>query len=378
MPFDGLAFILILLLLDIETPKTPLVPGLKAVDWLGCITIVGGTVMFLLGLEYGGVSHPWDSAIVVCLIVFGLLTMGLFLLCEWKLAKYPIMPLRIFKYRSNIASLGVAFCHGLVFISGAFFLPLYFQAVFGATPILSGVYLFPYVITLSFTSAIVGIFIKKTGQYLLPIWVGFAALTLGFGLFIDLPYQRGSWARVIIFQIIAGIGVGPGFQAPLIALQSKVHPRDIATASATFYFIRNLATAMSIVIGGVVFQNGMRKREDTLARFLPLPLAQRLGSGGAGSSSAIVAKLEAAQRIPTQRAYTDSLKIIWVLFTCVAAVGLAISLLIGKQTLSREHQVQKQGLEEQERARRERKAENAAKKMLRKIKTRDNEGEKPV
>ena len=88
VPFDGLAFVIILFLLDIETPKTSLLAGLKAIDWLGSITIVGGTIMFLLGLEYGGVSYPWTSATVICLIVFGLFTIFLFFINEWKIATY--------------------------------------------------------------------------------------------------------------------------------------------------------------------------------------------------------------------------------------------------------------------------------------------------
>jgi hypothetical protein len=47
-----LAFIIILFFLDIKTPKTPLREGLKAVDWLGSLTMVGGVIMVLLGLEY--------------------------------------------------------------------------------------------------------------------------------------------------------------------------------------------------------------------------------------------------------------------------------------------------------------------------------------
>jgi hypothetical protein len=33
--------------------------------------IIGGTLMFLFGLEFGGVNYPWDSPTVICLIVFG-------------------------------------------------------------------------------------------------------------------------------------------------------------------------------------------------------------------------------------------------------------------------------------------------------------------
>ncbi|KAL8832896.1 MAG: hypothetical protein Q9170_004676 [Blastenia crenularia] len=347
VPFDGLAFIIIFLFLDIETPKTPLLAGLKAIDWLGSITIVGGTIMFLLGLEYGGVSYPWTSATVICLIVFGLFTLCLFFLNEWKVATYPVMPLRLFKYRSNIAALAVCFCHGHVFIAGAFFLPLYFQAVLGASPILSGVYTFPFVLSLSFVSMAVGIMIKKTGQYLPAIWFGLFFMTVGFGLYIDLK-DYPSWARIIVFQIIAGIGVGPNFQAPLIALQTLVKPRDIATATATFGFTRNIATSISVVIGGVIFQNGMSKRQHILAASLPPDIARLLGGGSAGAATDIVKNLPPDQKRVADRVYTESLRTMWIYYVVIAAVGLAASLLIGRQTLSKEHEVQKQGLAGQE------------------------------
>jgi EmrB/QacA subfamily drug resistance transporter len=221
LPIDGLAFLIILFVLDVQTPKTNLRKGLKAVDWLGSLTMIAGTVMLLLGLEFGGVSFPWDSATVICLILFGVITIGLFFVVEHRFAPYPLMPLDLFSKRSNMAALGVCFFHAFVFISGSYFLPLYFQAVLGATPILSGVYLLPTALSLSFLSAFTGVFIKKTGQYLPCIWFGFIFMTLGFGLFIDLGLNS-SWAKIIIYQIIAGIGVGPNFQSPLIALQSLV------------------------------------------------------------------------------------------------------------------------------------------------------------
>lgn len=221
LPFDGLAFIILIFFLDIQTPKTPLRKGLKAVDWLGSLTMVAGTIMVLLGLEYGGIAHPWKSAIVLCLIIFGAVTIGLFFVIESRLAPYPLMPLSIFSKRSNVAALGTCFCHAFVFIPGNYFLPLYFQAVLGATPILSGVYLLPTAIALSIFSIMTGITIRKTGQYRPIIWFGMFMMTLGTGLFIDLGAHSG-WAKIIIYQVIAGIGVGPNFQAPLIAMQSLV------------------------------------------------------------------------------------------------------------------------------------------------------------
>ena len=346
VPCDGAAFIVLLLFLDIHTPKTPLLEGLKAIDWLGSLLIVGGTVMFLLGLEFGGVTFPWNSATVICLIIFGLATIALFFVNEGFIAKYPLMPLRLFKRRSNIAALGTCFVHGFVFISGSYFLPLYFQAVLGASPILSGVYLFPFVLSLSFVSAITGVFIRKTGQYLPPIWFGMFFMTLGFGLYISLP-SSASWSRIIIFQIIAGMGVGPNFQSPLIALQSLVEKRDIASATATFGFTRNLSTSMSVVIGGVIFQNGMKKRQSILAQALGSKIANELGGGSAGANTAVVASLPPAQRAVATDAYTQSLRAMWIFYCAIGFVGLLVSLAIGRQILSKQHEVTRTGLDEQ-------------------------------
>lgn len=215
LPLDGLAFVMLVLFLELETPKTPIVAGLKSIDWVGVLLIIGGVVMFLFGMESGGQTHPWGSAYTICLIVFGIFSIFLFFINEWKFAKYPIMPLRLFKERSNLAALGACFCHGFVFIGGSYYLPLYFQTVLEATPILSGVYLLPLVLSLSFGSAVVGIFIKKTGKYRPPIWFGMVFMTLGFGLLIDLE-DHANWAKIIIFQIIAGIGVGPNFQVRIL------------------------------------------------------------------------------------------------------------------------------------------------------------------
>ncbi|KAH8680110.1 MFS multidrug transporter-like protein [Tricladium varicosporioides] len=361
LPITGTVFIALCFFLHLDNPKTPVWDGLKAVDWAGSLLIVGGTLMLLLGLEFGGITHPWSSATVVCLIVFGIVTAGLFVLNEWKFARYPVMPLRLFNKRSNIAALGVCFCHGFVFIAGTYYLPLYFQAVIGATPLLSGVYLLALALTLSIVSGMTGVFIKKTGKYLPPIWFGMLFMTFGFGLLIDLG-PTANWGKIIGFQIVAGIGVGPNFQSPLIALQNFVAPRDIATATATFGFVRNLSTSISVVIGGVVFQNEMQKKLPQLISSLGAQAAQALSGGSAGASVGIVGQLPPAQRRVAREAFADSLRIMWIMYVAFAALGLLISFFISHQNLTKEHQVTKTGLVEEEAKRKELQATKKANK----------------
>lgn len=127
LPLDAIAFVVILFTLKLKTPKVPLVDGLKAIDWLGTLLIIGGTVMFLMGLQYGGITFPWASATVLSLLIVGPLLAAAFALVEWKIAKYPLIPLSIFQDRSAAGCLLFTFLHGIVYIAVFYFLPLYFQ-----------------------------------------------------------------------------------------------------------------------------------------------------------------------------------------------------------------------------------------------------------
>ncbi len=350
LPLDGISLIFLTFFLKLSNPRTPLIEGLKSIDWLGVVTIVGGVVMFLYGMGSGGTTHPWDSAFTLCLIVFGILTIVLFFINESRFAKYPIIPIRLFRDSSNLAALGVCFIHGFVFIGGSYYLPLYFQIVLSASPILSGVYLFAMVITFSVVSGATGLFIKMTGMFREPIWAGLAFMTLGYGLLIDLPDHAG-WAKIIIYQIIIGIGVGPNFQSPLIALQSRLKGHDVAVGTATFGSVRNLATSISIVLGGVIFQNELQNQESTLAAALGPRVAGQLASSSFGSSAGQLAKLPKVQKDVLDRVFTASLQKVWIFYTAFSAFGIFIALFIKKKELSREHQDVKTGLAEQERVR---------------------------
>lgn len=344
LPISGCAMIILFFALHLHNPRTGVKEGLAAIDWLGSLTIVGGTLMILLGLEFGGVTFPWDSPTVICLIVFGAVLVGVFFLVELKVAKFPVIPLRIFKQPSNLAVVGLSACHGFVFISASYYLPLYFQGVLGADPLLSGVYVLPFTFVMGAAAAVTGFVIKKTGKYVPGIIFGFVFMTLGYGLFIDLdPYE--NWAKIVIYQIILGLGVGPNFQSPLIALQTTVQPKDIASATATYGFMRQVATSMSVVIGGVIFQNEMQKQYPDLIDQLGPDVAGLLSGSNAASSVEAVAALPQPERGIAQRAYFNAIRIMFIFYVAFAGLGLIVSFFVGSRKLSKEHTEHKTGLQ---------------------------------
>lgn len=329
--------------------------------------------MFLFGLQYGGVTAPWDSALVLCLIIFGAFTFSLFLVWEWRFAKYPIMPLALFSSRTNQATLATVFCHGFVFISASYYLPLYFQAILGATPLLSGVYLLPHALALAVASLATGVYIAKTGLFRPPIYFAFFMLVLGFGLFINLN-ASSSWAKIIIYQIIAGLGVGPMFQAPIIALQAHINPRDIGTATATLGFIRQLSTSISVVIGEVVYQNQINKKTSSIVSAIGPQDAGRITGGNAGSSTEFIDSLPQPAKGAVRKAFADSLQPMWILYTCFAVLGFVVMLGIAGKKLTREHEETKTGLE----AERENAEARLKEREARKGGKRSSKGSSPV
>ena len=353
---------IIFFFLHLDTPRVPIIEGLLAIDWLGTLFVIGGTTMFLMGLQYGGITHPWGSATVLCLIIFGIISTLLFIGVEWKVAKYPLLQISIFRNRSNAGCLLFVFLHGIVSIAEFYYIPLYFQSVRGASPLLSGVYVLPCALGTGLAAAVTGGYIGATGKYLPPIYAGAALMLLGFGLLIDLGPHSG-WAKLIIFQLIAGVGVGPNFQAPLVALQSGIKQRDIATTTSLYNFIRSIANAISVIIGQVVFQNQMQKKQGSLMSALGPDVAALLGGGDAAANTELIDQLPMQERDIATSAIASSLRPMWIMYACFAAVALLSVLLIRKTTLSAELDVQEIGLEAEKKHALARKAEREARKV---------------
>lgn len=145
-------------------------------------------------------------------------------------------------------------------------------------------------------------------------------LTIGSGLLIHLDAES-TIGEIISFELITGIGAGLLFQPPLIAVQALTEQDDIATATATVSFSRNLSTAMSVVIGGVVFQNGMDLRVPGLrAAGLPRNIADLLSGGAAAANVMIIGTIiDPKQALAVKEAFAWSMRNIWILCTCISA-----------------------------------------------------------
>ncbi|KAF2667620.1 MFS general substrate transporter, partial [Microthyrium microscopicum] len=347
VPVCGLAGALILLLLDVHNPRTGLKEGLKAVDWYGTVTMLGVTLMVLLGLDFGGAVFAWSSAKVICLLIFGTLMVGMFVYSEKRLAKYPLLPLGVFGSVSNVATFGVSFFQNMVSLSVEYYLPLYLQSVKLVSPLRSGILVLPMMCTMALTDITVGILISKTGRYREMMWIGATILTLGTGLYITLGVDTPI-AQIVGFQIVWGVGPALLFYAPMIAIQNTVSQADTASATAALGFFRNVATSLSIVVGGVVFQNSMTSQQSSLVAAGLDASTRKAFSGSQAAANVDLIKLisDSTQRRAIQNAFAGSLRNMFITYTGLAAAALVSSAFIKHRKLNTEHTETKTGIQE--------------------------------
>ncbi|KAF1976723.1 MFS general substrate transporter [Bimuria novae-zelandiae CBS 107.79] len=327
LPLVSIAIVILYFTVRLHDPRTPFLQGMASLDWLGTFMILGATIFLLVGLQIGGASS-YARPIVICLLVLGSLAYVIFPWTQWWYEKHggsPITPLRIFRDISNLSALGVCACDALVFNSVAYFLPLYFQLVLSTSPETSGVYMLAVAIPLAICSFVGGWVIEKTGRYLEVLQAGLALMTVGVGLFISLKPAL-ELAKIITFLVIVGIGFGPNFNAPLIALQKRIRESDMAAGTSAFGFVRMVGGAIGVVVGQVVFQILMRPH---LASFVDAGLTREfaavLSGGEAISHAEKVALLGEGQRSVVRGGMTGALRGVWIFYTVVSSLGLCVS-----------------------------------------------------
>jgi hypothetical protein len=200
-------------------------------DPIGIALVMCSILCYTLAMQYGGQTHPWNSSVVIGLIV------GFFLIaitfCIWEYfqgERAAIVP-RVFVDR-NVWVNGF---FGQMIASSYFiviyYIPIYFQSIDNVSPIESGVRNFALIIPVAIALIISGGTITKTGVPIPFMVVGSALATVASGLLYSLSFGSGA-GKWIGYQILGGFAWGLCFQVPMIAGQGRANLQDISSVTS--------------------------------------------------------------------------------------------------------------------------------------------------
>lgn len=233
LPIGGLAVLIVLLMnIPFRKPvstdaKTSRFGILSKLDLLGFVFFAGFAIMFLLALDWGGTTYPWNSAIIIGLFCGSGGAAIVFAAWEYRVGDEAMIPPSIVRKRIVLCSCMVIFFFFSSMLLLSYYLPIYFQAVKGTSPALSGVYVLPAILSQIAMAPISGYLgecvlflnsmvklsglVGKLGYYLPWSVASTIAICVSAGLLSTLT-PHTSTVQWVFYQIIGGLGRGSGMQ----------------------------------------------------------------------------------------------------------------------------------------------------------------------
>ncbi|KAF5639446.1 major facilitator (MFS1) transporter [Fusarium tjaetaba] len=281
LPIGGLAILVILF-----TFKTP--AGVKVVDatlkekllqmdFIGTALVMGASLSLLLALQYGGVTHAWNSSVVIGLLVGFVLMIITLIGVEFWLGERAMLTPRLLRQRTVwVNAVWSFFFAGSYFIT-LYYLPIYFQSIDNQSPIGSGVRNIPLIALFSVATFASGKAITKTGTAAPYLVVSSIIVTIAAGLFytLDIGTSTGKWVG---YQILAGFGYGVGLQVPLVIAQAFAAPSDMAPVTSIIIFSRTIGGTFLITAAQSGFINQIIHRLSSTAPTVDPALVTETGA----------------------------------------------------------------------------------------------------
>lgn len=292
---------------------------LLQMDPLGTVLIMGALAALLLALQYGGVTHAWDSSVVIGLLVgFVVIVLALIVIEIWQGERAMLTPRLMCQRTVWVNGVWGFFFTGSYFIM-LYYMPIYFQSIDNVSPISSGVRNIPLIIMFSIATIASGKAITKTGIATPYLTVGSMVVTIAAGLLytLDIGTSTGKWVG---YQILAGFGYGIAFQVPVIAAQAFAAPSDMAPTTAIIIFCRSVGGTLLIAAAQSGFVNQLvHKLANTALSVNP---AQVTGTG----ATELHQVFSGAELDGVLRAYAWGIKVAFAITIRACGVTFPISL----------------------------------------------------
>ncbi|KAI0412173.1 MFS toxin efflux pump [Xylaria grammica] len=261
LPVGGVTItILIVLFKNSKNQKiaeAPILSKLKQLNILSLFIFTGSIVSLLLALEWGGTMYSWGSGRIIGLLVVAVVTFGIFITWEVVRKDRATIPSSVLFNRTAGLCILYAFCTSAAFNIVDYFLPIWFQAIKGASAAESGAMLLPSIIGLSVAAITSGFIVSFFGYYTPLMVLGSIMMAIGFGFLTTFTPATGppSW---IGWQVLFGVGIGFAISQPWTAIQTALSAEDTPVGLSAISFAISIGAALIISISQNIFTNLLR------------------------------------------------------------------------------------------------------------------------
>lgn len=349
LPIGGLAMFIVVLFVHVnrntaDSEGRSVLSRILQLDLPGTAIFIPAIVCLILALQWGGAVFPWNSAKIIGLFVGCGLMLVVFVAIQLWQRDNGTLPPRLFRNRNVFFAMMFAFFFGAGFFPLIYYIctcarrrpparrsadplpraALYFQAIQGVSAVQAGIKILPLLLATVLCSVMSGVIITAIGYYNFVIIPCMILYTVGTGLIttFDIGTPLREWFG---FQVLAGLGIGAGFQVGILVVQTVLPQAMVPVGTACVQFFQALGGAIFIAVAQTLFQNGLL---DSI-RAADIGIDGRVFiNSGASEIESVLERMGRLDALPTVLgAYMTGLRHTY--YISVACAGVAFAMCLG-------------------------------------------------
>ncbi|PYE86865.1 MDR family MFS transporter [Phyllobacterium leguminum] len=224
-------------------------------DVLGAVLMASATVSLMLALNWGGLSYPWGSPVILGLFAFSAILWAGFIR-RLMTAPEPLIPVEVLANRIvAMGTIAACFCMG-TFMGLIIYLPIYLETVYGLSASQSGLAMMPLMLGTMLGATATGQTMARVAHYKRMPMVGLAVAVAALAFLAAVPRSL-SVTELEVFLAIAGIGLGTLLPVSTVSIQNAVASHQMGTATSTMNFFRSLGGALVVAGFGAILMGGL-------------------------------------------------------------------------------------------------------------------------
>ncbi|KAF1979065.1 MFS general substrate transporter [Bimuria novae-zelandiae CBS 107.79] len=253
-------------------------------DLPGTILLTTALVCLILALQLGGIVYSWSNGRVIALFVVSGIVSLVFLLVQIMLPSQRSFPAEIIRNRNvSLAALFSGFISGGMFVVITY-LPIWFQAVKGASALRSGGMMTPIIAPFVVMSALSGGITQAIGYYNPAIFFGVILATTGAGLLTTFDSTTTSSRQWIGYQLVYGLGAGAGVPSPMLVIQTVLSTANVPIGVSLVNLTQMLWSSVVVAIAQSVFVNELEKAVKAAPPNFDVSLLIKSGAADLGNT----------------------------------------------------------------------------------------------
>jgi EmrB/QacA subfamily drug resistance transporter len=216
----------------------------RSLDLPGALTVTGGLVVLVYAIVRTE-TYRWTAWQTLAPLGLAALLLGAFLLVEGRLARSPLMPLRIFRSRAvSGANVVIMLLFGAMFASW-YFQTLYMQEVLGYSPLQAGYAFLPQTIAIAVGAQVTSRLVTRFGPRTL-LAIGPTVAAVGHAWLTRVTPGSSFAGGLLMPTVLTGLGFGLSVTPLALAGTSGVPRRDAGLASGLLNSNRTVGAAVGL------------------------------------------------------------------------------------------------------------------------------------